>query len=119
MERYRVPWLSPQMDVDEEEDEEDEDEEEEIHFSSQDLLKIRDGVVLLLQCLLRLLQTFPLKDQQQSTSNCTLVSCATSAFRCICLLVFPLTLGLFVPQLFSKMLYFEPVVGELTFATER
>lgn len=66
------------MDVDEEEEDEDE-EEEEIHFSSQDLLKIRDGVVLLVQSLLRLLQTFPLKEQQQSASNCTLVSCAASS----------------------------------------
>ncbi|XP_075902222.1 condensin-2 complex subunit D3 isoform X3 [Nelusetta ayraudi] len=79
-----------QMDTDEDEEEE---EEEEIHFSNQDLLRIRDGVVLLVQSLLRLLQTFPLKDQQQSASNCTL--------------------------LFSKMLYFEPVVGELTFTAEQ
>lgn len=69
------------MDVDEDEDEDE--EEEEIHFSSQDLLKIREGVVLLFQSLLRLLQTFPLKDHQQSASNCTLVSCAPSTCWCI------------------------------------
>lgn len=52
---------------------EDEEEEEEIHFSAQDLMKIREGVVLLVQSLLRLLHTFPLKDRPQSASNCTQV----------------------------------------------
>lgn len=59
------------MEVDEAEDEE---EEEELHFSGQDLMKIRDAVVLLVQSLLRLLQTFPLKDRPQSASNCTEVT---------------------------------------------
>ncbi|XP_035518951.1 condensin-2 complex subunit D3 [Morone saxatilis] len=70
-------------------DEEEEEEEEELHFSGQDLMKLRDAVVLLVQSLLRLLQTYPLKDRPQSASNCT--------------------------EIFSKLLYFEPVIGELTF----
>ncbi|XP_036980701.1 condensin-2 complex subunit D3 [Acanthopagrus latus] len=74
-----------EMEVDDEEE-----EEEELHFSGQDLMKIRDAVVLLVQSLLRLLETFQLKDRPQSTSNCM--------------------------QIFCKLLYFEPVVGELTFA---
>ncbi|XP_045927155.1 condensin-2 complex subunit D3 [Micropterus dolomieu] len=78
---------SPEMEVDEAEEE---DEEEQIHFSGQDLMKIRDAVVLLVQSLLRLLQTFPLKDKPQIAGNCT--------------------------QIFSKLLYFEPVIGEPTFA---
>ncbi|KAM9344578.1 condensin-2 complex subunit D3 [Symphorus nematophorus] len=76
-----------EMEVD---DAEEEEEEEELHFSGQDLMKIRDAVVLLVQSLLRLLQTFGLKDRPQSASNCT--------------------------QIFSKLLYFEPVIGEPTFA---
>ncbi|XP_030297581.1 condensin-2 complex subunit D3 [Sparus aurata] len=74
-----------EMEVDDEEE-----EEEELHFSGQDLMKIRDAVVLLVQSLLRLLETFQLKDRPQSTSNCM--------------------------QIFCKLLYFEPVVGELNFA---
>lgn len=57
------------MEVDEEEE-----EEEEVHFSGQDLMKIRDAVVLLIQSLLRLLQAFPLKDRPQSAGNCTKVT---------------------------------------------
>ncbi|KAM4600057.1 condensin-2 complex subunit D3 [Fundulus diaphanus] len=78
---------APEMDMDEEE------EEEELLFSGQELMKIRDGVALLVQSLLRLLQTFPLKDMPQSASNCA--------------------------QIFSKLLYFEPVLGEPTFAAPR
>ncbi|XP_073337425.1 condensin-2 complex subunit D3 [Pagrus major] len=74
-------------------DEAEEEEEEELHFSGQDLMKIRDAVVLLVQSLLRLLETFQLKDRPQSTSNCM--------------------------QIFSKLLYFEPVIGELSFAAPR
>lgn len=59
------------MEVDEADEE---DEEEELHFSGQDLMKIRDAVVLLVQSLLRLLQTFPLKDRPQSASNLTQVT---------------------------------------------
>ncbi|XP_069370449.1 condensin-2 complex subunit D3 isoform X2 [Paralichthys olivaceus] len=73
-----------EMEVDEEE------EEEERYFSGMDLLKIRDAVYLLVQSLLRFLQTFPLKDRPQSASNCT--------------------------QIFSKLLYFEPVIGHFDFA---
>ncbi|XP_029031397.1 condensin-2 complex subunit D3 isoform X2 [Betta splendens] len=76
-----------EMEVDEADEE---DVEKGHHFSGQDLLKIRDAVVLLVQSLLRLLQMFPLKDKPQSASNLT--------------------------QIFSKLLYFEPTVGELTFA---
>ncbi|XP_034408287.1 condensin-2 complex subunit D3 isoform X2 [Cyclopterus lumpus] len=69
---------------------EEEEEEEELNFSAKDLLNIRDAVVLLVQSLLRLLQTFPLKDRPQSAGHCT--------------------------QIFSKLLYFEPAIGEMTFA---
>uniref|UniRef100_A0A4W5NDW4 Non-SMC condensin II complex, subunit D3 n=1 Tax=Hucho hucho TaxID=62062 RepID=A0A4W5NDW4_9TELE len=52
----------------------DEDEEqEEVHLSPQDLLKIREGVVLLVKSLLRLLLKFPLKDEPQSADNCVQV----------------------------------------------
>ncbi|CAG05147.1 unnamed protein product, partial [Tetraodon nigroviridis] len=74
-----------EMEIDDEEE-----EEEELNFSGQDLMKIRDAACLLVQSLLRLLQTFPLGDKPQSASNCA--------------------------QVFSKLLYFEPVVGELNFA---
>uniref|UniRef100_A0A3Q1H262 Condensin-2 complex subunit D3 n=1 Tax=Acanthochromis polyacanthus TaxID=80966 RepID=A0A3Q1H262_9TELE len=74
-------------------DAEEEEEEEEYHFSGQDLMKMRDAVTFLVQSLLRLLQTFPLKDRPHSASNCI--------------------------RIFSKLLYFEPVIGELTFAAER
>lgn len=60
-----------QMEVDEADEE---DEEEELHFSGQDLKKIRDAVILLVQSVLRLLQTFPLKDRTQSASNITQVT---------------------------------------------
>ncbi|XP_026164788.1 condensin-2 complex subunit D3 isoform X2 [Mastacembelus armatus] len=72
---------------------EEEKEEEELNFSGQDLMSIRDAVVLLVQSLLRLLHTFPIKDRQQSSSNCA--------------------------QIFSKLLYFEPVIGELSYAAEQ
>ncbi|KAM4603913.1 condensin-2 complex subunit D3 [Polymixia lowei] len=78
-----------EMDVDE--DEEQEEEEEVLHLSSQDLVKIRDGVVLLLQSLLRLLHKFSLKDKPQSINNCA--------------------------QIFTKLIYFEPVIGGLTFSS--
>uniref|UniRef100_A0A8C7K146 Non-SMC condensin II complex, subunit D3 n=1 Tax=Oncorhynchus kisutch TaxID=8019 RepID=A0A8C7K146_ONCKI len=57
-----------EMDVDE-----DEEQDEEVHFSPQDLLKIREGVVLLVKSLLRLLLKFPLKDEPQSADNCVQV----------------------------------------------
>ncbi|XP_069578567.1 condensin-2 complex subunit D3 [Brachyistius frenatus] len=78
---------TPEMEVDEEE------EEEELHFSGQDLMKIRDAVALLVQSLLRLVQMFPLKERVQSSSHCM--------------------------QVFSKLLYFEPVTGEINFAAVR
>ncbi|XP_053731109.1 condensin-2 complex subunit D3 [Synchiropus splendidus] len=77
------------MELDDDEEEEEE-EEGQIHFSTQDLVKIRDCVVILLQSLLKLLQTFPLKDFRGSANNCA--------------------------QVFTKLLYFEPVVGVLSFA---
>uniref|UniRef100_A0A3Q3JDK2 Condensin complex subunit 1 C-terminal domain-containing protein n=1 Tax=Monopterus albus TaxID=43700 RepID=A0A3Q3JDK2_MONAL len=55
-------------------DDEEEEEEEELHFSVQDLMKIKDAVVLLIQSLLRLLQTFPLKDRRQNISSCIQVT---------------------------------------------
>ncbi|XP_059215745.1 condensin-2 complex subunit D3 [Centropristis striata] len=78
---------APEMEVDEDE------EEDELNFSGQDLMKIRDAVVLLVQSLLRLLQTFPLKHRPETASNCT--------------------------QIFIKLLYTEPVIGEIRFAVEQ
>lgn len=57
------------MEIDDEEE-----EEEELNFSGQDLMKIRDAACLLVQSLLRLLQTFPLGDKPQSASNCAQVA---------------------------------------------
>ncbi|KAF3842385.1 hypothetical protein F7725_024336 [Dissostichus mawsoni] len=79
-----------EMDVDEADEEE---EEEELHFSGKDLMKIREAVVQLVQSLLRLLQTFPLKDRPQSAGSFT--------------------------QIFSKLLSFEPIVGRSTFSAEQ
>lgn len=76
-----VSLCCPQMEVNEADDEEEEEEEdeEELHFSAQDLVKIRDAVVLLVQSLLRLLQTFSLKDRPQSADNCTQVASGSIA----------------------------------------
>ncbi|XP_063731625.1 condensin-2 complex subunit D3 isoform X2 [Eleginops maclovinus] len=79
-----------EMDVDEADEEED---EEELSFSGQDLMKIREAVVQLVQSLLRLLQTFPLKDRPQSAGSLT--------------------------QIFSRLLYFEPVVGGSQFSAHQ
>uniref|UniRef100_A0A4W5NL74 Condensin-2 complex subunit D3 n=1 Tax=Hucho hucho TaxID=62062 RepID=A0A4W5NL74_9TELE len=70
-------------------DNDGDEEQEEVHLSPQDLLKIREGVVLLVKSLLRLLLKFPLKDEPQSADNCV--------------------------QMFAKLTNFEPVIGELTF----
>ncbi|XP_055083053.1 condensin-2 complex subunit D3 [Periophthalmus magnuspinnatus] len=76
--------------VDDEDEEEEEDAAE--HFSGQDLSEVRAAVVLLVQSLLRLLQVFSLKDFEQNVKNCT--------------------------QVFIKMLYFEPIIGEINFAEQ-
>ncbi|CAL8334207.1 unnamed protein product [Lota lota] len=78
--------------VDVEEEHEDE-EEEEVHMSAQELVTIRDGVGLLVQSLLRLLKTLSLKDKRQSAINCT--------------------------QIFTKLVYFEPVGGTLRFSAQQ
>lgn len=156
------PCRCPQMEAAAADEEEEDDEEEELHFSGQDLMKIRDGVVLLVQSLLRLLQTFPLKDRPQCANNCTQVTNA-SLWVWFCSRVLPVkgsffslgavaecfllaglvgslskendldrndifiyvlqplrvwaaTLRLFCSlQIFSKLLYFEPVIGEPSF----
>lgn len=59
------------MDMDEAEEEED--EEEDIYFSNEDLMKIREAAVFLVHSILRLLQTFPLKDRPETASNFTQV----------------------------------------------
>lgn len=66
---YCLRVCFPQAEMDE-----DEDEDVDIHFSGQELMRIRDAVALLVQSLLRLLQTFPLKDRPQSASHCTQVT---------------------------------------------
>uniref|UniRef100_A0A8D0AD48 Non-SMC condensin II complex, subunit D3 n=1 Tax=Sander lucioperca TaxID=283035 RepID=A0A8D0AD48_SANLU len=106
---------TPEMEVDE-----DEEEEEPLHFSGHDLTKIRDAVVLLVQSLLRLLQTFSLKDRPQSASNCTRVTndaiITPTPYHISVLMCGQLTCCFFPLQIFSKLLYFEPVIGEITFA---
>ncbi|XP_072293135.1 condensin-2 complex subunit D3 [Eucyclogobius newberryi] len=77
---------------DEEEEEEDEEEDAAEHFSGQDLVEIRTAVVLMAERLLSLLRTFSLKDFEQNAKNCT--------------------------QVFSKLLYFEPIIGEINFAEQ-
>lgn len=99
----------------------EEEEEEELHFFGQELMKIRDAIAVLVQSLLHLLQTFPLKDRTQSASNCTQVTPPTPTLRPA---AHHLSLGaartfLSSPQIFIKLLYFEPVLGELTFAAPR
>ncbi|XP_059903948.1 condensin-2 complex subunit D3 [Gadus macrocephalus] len=74
-------------------EEEHEEDEEEVHLSAKDLVTIRDGVVLLVQSLLRLLKTFSLKDTRQSAINCT--------------------------QIFTKLVYFEAVQGQLRFSAQQ
>ncbi|XP_028324402.1 condensin-2 complex subunit D3 isoform X2 [Gouania willdenowi] len=76
-------------DMEQVEEHEDEEDEGEMFFSGQDLMKLRNSVVVLVQSLLRLLQTFPLKDRKQSAISCS--------------------------QIFTKLLYFEPVTGEPSF----
>ncbi|XP_035770877.1 condensin-2 complex subunit D3 [Neolamprologus brichardi] len=73
--------------------EEEDEEEEEVHLSGQDLMRIRDAVALLVQSLLRLLQTLPLKASPQTLIHCM--------------------------QIFSNLLYFEPTTGKPVFAAEQ
>ncbi|KAI2668597.1 Condensin-2 complex subunit D3 [Labeo rohita] len=72
-----------QMEIDEDED----DEEEGMYFSAQDLLKLREGIVLLVCTLLKLLERFSLKDKPQSADSCV--------------------------QLFTELTNFEPVIGDM------
>lgn len=58
------------MEIDGDED----DEEEATYFSAQDLLKIREDIVMLIRTLLRLVEKFSLKDKPQSTDGCVQVS---------------------------------------------
>lgn len=57
------------MEIDDDED----DEEEGMYFSAHDLLKLREGVVLLVRTLLRLLEKFSLRDKPQSADSCVQV----------------------------------------------
>ncbi|XP_072526463.1 condensin-2 complex subunit D3 [Salminus brasiliensis] len=79
-----------EMELDEDEEEE---EEEEVYFSAQDLLKLREDVVALVQTLLRLLEKFSLKDKPQSADSCV--------------------------RIFTELTNFEPVVGDLSFTEKR
>ncbi|CAL1577766.1 unnamed protein product [Knipowitschia caucasica] len=83
-----------EKDLEEGEEEDDDEEEEDAaeHFSSQDLVEIREAVVLLVKSLLILLQTFSLKDLPQNVNNIT--------------------------RVFIKLLYFEPIIGEINFAEQ-
>uniref|UniRef100_A0A8C1CCG5 Condensin-2 complex subunit D3 n=1 Tax=Cyprinus carpio carpio TaxID=630221 RepID=A0A8C1CCG5_CYPCA len=46
------------------------EEEQGVYFSPQDLLKLREGIVLLVRTLLRLLERFSLRDKPQSADSC-------------------------------------------------
>ncbi|XP_073698531.1 condensin-2 complex subunit D3 [Garra rufa] len=81
--------VSEEMEIDDDEDE----EEEGVYFSAQDLLKLRDGIVLLVRTLLRLLEKFSLRDKPQSADSCV--------------------------QLFTELTNFEPVIGDVSFSQER
>ncbi|TRY56494.1 hypothetical protein DNTS_008784 [Danionella cerebrum] len=84
----------PEKKVSEELMEIDEDDEDEgIYLSTQDLLKLREGIVLLVRTLLRLLERFSMRDKPQSADSCV--------------------------QLFTELTDFEPVIGELSFSEER
>ncbi|XP_062864703.1 condensin-2 complex subunit D3 [Trichomycterus rosablanca] len=85
--RSKPPKKVPdEMDIDEE-------EEEEVYFSAQDLLKIREDVISLMQSLLGLLEKFSLKGKPQTVDSCV--------------------------RLFTELANLEPVVGELTFTEKR
>ncbi|XP_042573497.1 condensin-2 complex subunit D3-like [Cyprinus carpio] len=81
--------VSEEMEIDDDED----DEEEVVYFSAQDLLKLREGIVLLVRTLLRLLERFSLRDKPQSADSCV--------------------------QLFTELTNFEPVIGDMSFSQER
>uniref|UniRef100_A0A8C2B589 Condensin-2 complex subunit D3 n=1 Tax=Cyprinus carpio TaxID=7962 RepID=A0A8C2B589_CYPCA len=81
--------VSEEMEIDDDED----DEEEVVYFSAQDLLKLREGIVLLARTLLRLLERFSLRDKPQSADSCV--------------------------QLFTELTNFEPVIGDMSFSQER
>lgn len=55
-------------------DDDEEAEDEGVYFSAQDLLKLREGIVLLVRTLLRLLERFSLRDKPQSADSCVQVS---------------------------------------------
>ncbi|XP_048839839.1 condensin-2 complex subunit D3 isoform X1 [Brienomyrus brachyistius] len=67
-------------------------EDEEMLFSGRDLLEIRNGIVLLVKTLLKLLTRFSLKDKPQCVLKCA--------------------------KIFTQLTHFEPVIGELTFEKE-
>ncbi|XP_075695361.1 condensin-2 complex subunit D3 [Rhinoderma darwinii] len=48
----------------------EEQDEEAVYFSTHDLMKIRDAIILLLKNFLRLLPKFSLKDKPQSVTHC-------------------------------------------------
>ncbi|XP_067297852.1 condensin-2 complex subunit D3 isoform X2 [Pseudorasbora parva] len=78
-----------EMEIDDDED----DAEEGMYFSAQDLLKLRESIVLLVRTLLKLLEKISLRDKPQSADSCV--------------------------QLFTELTNFEPVIGDLTFSQER
>uniref|UniRef100_A0A8C2GSV3 Condensin-2 complex subunit D3 n=1 Tax=Cyprinus carpio TaxID=7962 RepID=A0A8C2GSV3_CYPCA len=67
--------VSEEMEIDDDED----DEEQGVYFSPQDLLKLREGIVLLVRTLLRLLERFSLRDKPQSADT-SLSTCVTMTF---------------------------------------
>ncbi|XP_072557992.1 condensin-2 complex subunit D3-L-like isoform X1 [Paramormyrops kingsleyae] len=71
---------------------EEDNQDEEMFFSARDLLEIRNGIVLLVKTLLKLLMRFSLKDKPQCVLKCA--------------------------KIFTELTHFEPVIGELAFEKE-
>ncbi|NXR31438.1 CNDD3 protein, partial [Zosterops hypoxanthus] len=71
-------------------EEEEEEDGENVYFSTEDLLKVRNAIFLLLKNILRLLPKFSLKEKPQCMQNCL--------------------------QVFVDMTSFEPVVHEFKFS---
>ncbi|NXI51020.1 CNDD3 protein, partial [Chloroceryle aenea] len=76
--------------LEEREEEEEEEDCENVHFSTDDLLRVRDSIFLLLKNILRLLPKFSLKEKPQCMQSCL--------------------------KVFAEMTKLEPVVHEFEFS---
>lgn len=57
---------------------EEDNQDEEMFFSARDLLEIRNGIVLLVKTILKLLMSFSLKDKPQCVLKCAKVCVFTT-----------------------------------------